>query len=411
MISKKDFDYFEKNREKLYKLICSAKENVPFYKDFYKFDIPDYNDFNYDFWNSIPYLEKKYVRDDSSRFIDSRERIEELTIDTTSGTEGKPILCYRNKLERMQCSNSLWALRRKFVHDLRPTDRFARFYAFRNKSDEMISNKILYKDSDILLPMFDLSTDRLIEYWKAIIDFKPRWVHGPSSTIYNLAIAVKENNLMGFKFELIELSGEYVSKEQMDFIGEVLGINITNQYGCREYWPMAYSSLNGELEITNNVFMEMLPLEKNNENEIILTTLKNNSWPMIKYKLGDIGEIKYNNDLAYINIRQGRKADFFTLNGNRLFNAILFSGLARGVCELFGDMAIMQFQILKKSEEELDIKVKLSNSENKMKVFNYFKNEIEKVIGANVVINFIIVDYIAPDVKTGKTKDFIDLSR
>ena len=107
-----------------------------------------------------------------------------------------------------------------------------------------------------------------------------------------------------------------------------------------------------------------------------MTTLKNDSWPMIKYKLGDIGEISYENSIAYINIRQGRKADFFTLNNNRLFNAILFSGLARGVCELFGDMAIMQFQIIKKSEEELDLKIKLANSPNKMKVFDYFKSEI-----------------------------------
>lgn len=409
MINEKDLNYFEKNKKILYNLIIHVKEHIPFYKELYKFEIPDYDSFDYNFWNSIPYLEKRYVRDDSKKFIDIRENIDELTIETTSGTEGKPIICYKNKIEIMECSNTLWSLRRRFVKDLRPTDRFARFYAFRNKNDSMIYNKILYKNSDILLPMFDLSTNRLIEYWKAIVEFKPRWIHGPSSTIYNLAIVVKEHNLTNFKFELIELSGEYVSKEQMDFIGDVLGINITNQYGCREYWPMAYTSKCGGLEVTNNVFMETLDIDTN-EKEIVITTLKNNTWPLIKYKLGDIGEINYLDNKPCVFLRQGRKADIFTLNGNKLFNAVLFSGIARGVCELYNENVILQFQIIKLTEDEIKVKVKLSESKNRYIILDYFKNEIKKIIGDNVLINFEIVDYILPDSKTGKTKDFIDLS-
>lgn len=197
------------------------------------------------------------------------------------------------------------------IPDLKTTDKFARFYAFRNIKNEVVSNKVLFKNNDILLPLFDLSEDRLIYYWNEIVKFKPRWLHGPSSTIYNLALTAKQNNLTQYHFELVELTGEFVKEEHYKTIKEVFGGYVVNQYGCREYWPMAFSDFEGNLEAqTDNIFFEEIYNEKYNTNELLITTLKNDAWPLVRYRIGDFGSLKFIGEKVTVNLKSGRTAIF-----------------------------------------------------------------------------------------------------
>ena len=299
-------------------------------------------------------------------------------------------------------------MRRKFVPDLRPSDKFARFYAFRNKGSEIITDAVLYKDNDILLPLFNLSDEKLIEYWKAIVEFKPRWLHGPSSTIYNLALVVQKYQLPLYSLEFIELSGEYVNPEDQNVIEEVFDCKTANQYGCREYWPMAYSDLDGSLRvITDNIFIEQMYNKEHDKNEILITLLKNNSWPLVRYQLEDLGQLSFDNSRVLLYLERGRKADFFTFSGNRRFNAIIFSGLARSICEIYGQNVIIQFQVIKEKKDKLLVKLRLSDC-NQSEVMERYIEEIRKIIGNDINLSVQLVDYIAPDNKTGKTKEFID---
>lgn len=409
---KNQIEYFELYKKKLYELLLHCMTNVEYYKNTWNIELPAYENFTYDFYQKhIPLLEKKYVREDSEQFLDINVSKDELSVDSTSGTEGKPIMCYRSKKERFLCSNSLWKQRRKFVKDLRPSDKFARFYAFRNKDSKVVYNQVLYRDNDILLPLFDLSDEKLIYYWNKIVEFKPRWLHGPSSTIYNLALVVKKYNLEWFQFEFIELSGEFVQKEHQKFIEEVFRCKTSDQYGCREYWPMAYSDTEGRLQvITDNIFIEQIYDENHNKNELVITLLKNDAWPLVRYRIGDLGDFIFENNKIYLTIYQGRKADFFVMANDRRFNAIIFSGLARAICELYGFNVILQFQIIKKSDYMLDVRLRLNEEANKQEVAQRYKDELHKIVGEDIEINIEEVEYIEPDVRTGKTKEFINLA-
>ena len=288
-------------------------------------------------------------------------------------------------------------------------DKFARFYAFRNKESDIVCNEVLYKKNDILLPLFDLSEERLIDYWEKIVEFKPKWMHGPSTTIYNLALAVNKNNLTKYNIEFIELSGEYVQEEHADYIEKTFNCKLANQYGCREYWPIAYTDNSGKLKVTDNVFVETIDNEEIGQRELIITLLKNDSWPLVRYRICDLGDIEYDvQGNVYLNLTRGRKADFFTMQGNKLFNAIIFSGLSRAICEIYGANVILQFQVTKIAENHLMIDVRVSDKCDKEKVIEDYKNSIEKVVGSDIKISIREVEYIKPDKNTGKTKDFID---
>lgn len=405
-------EYFEKYRKRLYELLklCSS---IPYYKNIPEYAVPEYEKFTYEYFsNVIPILEKKNVRDDSSKFLNPDVPESHYSIDSTSGTEGKPIICYRSKKERFQCSESIWRMRRRFVKNIKPTDKFARFYAFRNKKNEVITDKIMYKDNDILLPLFNLSDEKLIDYWNAIVEFKPRWMHGPFSTIYNLALAVEKYDLPRFDFEFIELSGEYVYPYQREYIEKVFNTRTADQYGCREYWPMAYSETDGSMSvITDNIFIEEYYNEQHDKNELLITLLKNDTWPLVRYRIGDLGNISFKNDKVNLVLERGRCAEFFELGEDKRFNAIIFSGLARAICELYNKTVILQFQIIQKSKYELEVLLRIANDCNSDEVISHYKSEITKIVGEEINVNIKRVEYIKPDDKTGKTKEFISFKR
>lgn len=405
-------EYFELYKEKLYKLVLYCKNNIKYYNSNWDFEVPSIEEFDYNFFaNNIPILEKTVVRNDSRAFLDESIKEDKLSVDSTSGTEGKPIICYRSKKERFECSNSIWKMRRRFVKDLRPSDKFARFYAFRNKNHEVIADEVLYKDNDILLPLFNLSDEKLIQYWEKIVEFKPRWLHGPSSTIYNMALVVQKYNLQKYAFEFIELSGEYVQKNHQKVIQEVFMCKTADQYGCREYWPMAYSNIDGRLQvITDNIFIEQFYSEQHNSNELIITLLKNNAWPLVRYRLEDLGDYVFDNSNIYLTMKRGRKADFFIMANERRFNAIVFSALARAICEIYGFNVILQFQIIKKTNYELQIYLKINPDAPSIEVMERYKQEMIKIVGKDINITIVETDYIFPDKVTGKTREFIELA-
>lgn len=404
-----DKAYFELHKKTLYDLLIHCKQTVAYYKKNTSYIVPAFSDFTYDYFRRcIPMLEKRAVRNDSESLLSDTVPPDRLSIDATSGTEGKPIICYRSIEERFVCSKTLWSLRRSLVPDLMPSDRFARFYAYRNKNEEIVSDRVIFKDNDILLPLFNISEAKLKEYWREIIEFKPRWMHGPSSTIYALALVVQECDLSQYQIEFIELSGEYVQPEHLEFIQKVFNCKIANQYGTREYWPIAYTTQTGQMRIVNNVFLEQIFDEQNQKNELLLTTLANNAWPLYRYRLGDLGNMTYDDMGALVEISTGRKADFFTVGIDRRFNVIIFSGIARAVCELYGSNVIKQFQIIKERADCLNVLLRLDSYAPKREVKEQYSNELCKIIGQDIKIRIEEVSFIAPDNRTGKTKEFVD---
>lgn len=86
----------------------------------------------------------------------------------------------------------------------------------------------------------------------------------------------------------------------------------------------------------------------------------------------------------------------------------MFSGLARAICELNDMSAILQYQVIKQSDAKLVVYLKLHNEVNKDELMKKYKEECRKNLGELIDVDIIPIDYISPDEKIGKTKEFID---
>lgn len=407
-------NYFLKNRDTIYKMIKHCLTNVPFYMTHWQFQLPEIADFDYTYFShTIPILEKTFVRDMGDLFLSNRADKSDLTVEATSGSEGQPIQCYKSKSELIGYSMDLWFMRRKLVRDLTPKDKFAHFYLSRRKNGQVITHPILYQNNILNLSLFDISVDMLKNYWNEILKFQPRWLHGVTSTVYSLALVVKENNLPRYQFDLVEVTGEYLDWEKRLLIEEVFNCKIANLYGAREFWLLAYGCHHGNFHVNNrSVFIESVFNEQYNNYELLITSLKNDSWPLIRYRIGDLGILKKNEcrcniENPYIlDLHRGRASDYCQINDVR-FSIALFSFTARKINEKANKNIIKQHQVIKMDSEHLQINI-VGDKNCKDFIEKEYKTELEKIAGT-VHLNIQFTDNIPPDHQTGKVKEYIEL--
>lgn len=414
--------FFELKKEKLFQIYKHCLLTVPYYRDSWGKVVAE-DQFDYDYFSSnITILEKHELKVNTDLFVSDNMNKHDLTIDVTSGTEGKPLICYKSKGERIRCSNALWLKRRAWVNDLSPKDKFARFYAFRTAGDNsLVTDSVIYKDNDIHIPLNDMSKWKLTEYWNHILSFQPRWMHGPSTAICNLAKHIKESMLPFYQIEFIELNGEFVTEEQLALIRSVFQCKVANHYGSREFWALGFSCKEeNHIHIMDqSVFIESIYNQDFGANEILITSLTNKAWPLVRYRLGDMADLRYKDNCRcgskgkfYLELRGGRRADYFTLRGGLTLNAILFSGVSRGISNREGRASVYQYQVIKKSDSLIIVRLCLAEEAQRYSndVIAKYDKELRKIIGKDIEIQYELVDNIIPDPLTGKCKDFIDLS-
>ena len=405
--------FFNIVKKQIYETLKKAFIECPYYAKNYQITLPVFDEFTYEYFSSIPLLEKKTVLKYPEEFLNDYSDRNTIVTETTSGSEGIPLLCYKSKNEKLLYSIDLWKMRKKIISDLNPKDRFVHFYVLRRRNDEKLTDAVIYENNILHLPLFDLSPEKLIIYWNEILKFQPRWMHGIPSTIYNLAVVVREYKLPRYLFDFIELTGEYLDQQKVNVIKEVFKCKIANQYGAREFWLLAYGCNNNILHINDkNVFIEEVFNSEFGHSELVVTSLQNQTWPLIRYRLGDIGEIGLNNCSCSINsqfilnLNWGRESEYCTF-GKFRFSKVFFSYIIRKLND--NNAGIIQYQIIKQDEDKIQINI-VGDKKSEKKVFQTFRDEFSQR-QIFIDIDICYSSYIEPNNQTGKTKEFIDLTK
>lgn len=418
-------DWFAADRQRVGCALAHAMAAVPAYRDRRPagLDVAAVTADYASFASGVPVLEKLTVRDEGGRLIADGYDRDDLHVEMTSGTEGRPIKCYMDRTERLKAAVDLWKRRRWWVRDLAPRDPCVRFYAFRPSGDDstpLVTDRVLKLRNEIHVPLFDMSEERLVRHWADIVAFAPRWMHGPSTAICTLARAVRDRGLSPTTFELVELNGETVTADQAELVEGVFGCPVSNNYGCRELWTLAYSCRAGVLHaVDSSVFVEAIPDTTAGHDELVVTSLRNRAWPLIRYRIGDIGAVVDASGCACgvggawaLKLERGRRADFFSLDNGQRLNAIMFSGIIRGLSAVAGKPLIAQYQARKTGGATLEVLVRLHDRSPiaPRDVLDRLDVELRRVLQGGVSITYAVCDAIPVDARTGKARDFVDLT-
>ena len=247
------------------------------------------------------------------------------------------------------------------------------------------------------LNSFKMGEKEIKEYINFLNKKPPKLIVAYVQSIYQIAKYIKDNNLKAPKLNAIMTTAGTLYKPYKDLIEEVFETKVFNRYGSREVGSIACSKGGYELYVNKFVFVEVLKkngeISLNGEGELLITSLSNFAMPLIRYKIGDIGEIETNENKQIIKKIYGRDVDVFKNKKGELIDGEYFSHLF-----YFMDW-IYKYQVIQKNYDYILVKIATKNpNRNDMK---FIEEGIKKVMGDDCRVEFEIVDDI-PQLKSGK---------
>lgn len=394
--------------KKLLQLFSYLREKNDYFSDFIPYEIKTEEELLNSFSN-IPIHYKSDIKTNFLSYI-SKSQVNILE-EVTSGTTGEPLRCLKSNIERMQASLYLWKKRKK----IDPYVTANNFFSFYGKAS-------YYELGDFC----DFDKENMIHCFKGMQKLKPRWINGPISAIerYAKLIELGEVKYSPGDIKFIEFSGEYVDPQIKEYIEYTFGCKTYNQYGLRETWCIAYECFHGQLHIAEDlIYAESIASEANikinnkNVEEIVVTSLYNQTMPIIRYNTQDLGIITQSNcqcgeEGKILHLAGGRSGDVIV--GKKEILGDIFFKRVVGFLMRRGYDCIESFSVVQTDLNKFDIYIikKANYTDHYTTELNelictgqWRGKSIFKGLGSNIVVNYLFVESL-PKTFSGKTKIF-----
>lgn len=390
--------------KKLKKTIVSAYNNIPFYNkrmqecgiDIAKLTIPD--DIQ-----KIPTLNKKELQKEYKNLINPNINSKTGT-ERTSGSTGTPLEVIKDR----EKSGYIRAVMFRCYNQYGITigDKQGRFWGEpTNVRGKFIENLKDFLANRIRLSAFAVSDEHFKIHINRIMRFKPKYFYGYPSFIYAFSEWMLKNKIKldSLKMNAIIVTGEILYGFQKEKIEEAFSCKVVNEYGSTEVGVIAFECPKGRMHVNaDHVYVESISEQNGNSNQIIVTELNNPYNPLIRYKIGDIGNISKLDcecGLGFPVLEElyGRDKSFImTPSGRSVYDGILAYTFKEG---------IENFQCVQEKIDEIIIKI-VPKSDLGENLLQNYKQKLSAHLGKEMKIIFEIVDKIERN-KNGKLAYFI----
>ncbi|MEC1178643.1 hypothetical protein P9B03_09135 [Metasolibacillus meyeri] len=373
------------------KKLFEISKNSTFYRGKYinYEELKDYEDFF-----KIPILSKDEIIGREHHLLTKDYNQNNIIEDYTSGTTGKAMTCYHSIKERNYKAYKLWKNRRKNANIL-PLDKralFSPYYAF------LEGEKIFFddEDNDLYLSNINMTDEDMKDYFNALVEFKPKWFTSVPSALYLFSnyILREKLNVEEIGLEMIEVNGEMLFDYQKNIIEEVFGKILFNHYGSRETWCLAYSCKYGNLHGYDEDFIyELINIDTEGIGELVVTDLCNNTWPLLRYNLGDKVKLLSHdcgcgNNSIILDVVGGRKQEDFEIDG-WIGNSVIFHYSVSRINSEFGH-SIKQYQIIQQASNSFLINIVKGHGYQTLHGELLVKEILSKIpIGINIMLNYV----------------------
>ena len=396
--------------EHLKKLLIYAYENVQFYKErfdnvkFIPYEFQNLNDME-----KIQILTKKDIASNKEKMISKQFKNKKLNKITTGGTTGTPLEFYfSNQSKYVRQGN--WAIWKKRSHVDYKYDKFC--YIGR-----ILGSDVAWRYTGNIL---EIASNKLsVENVKQIVEemkkFQPVYIQGYASAVYILASTIRKEKIdtKGISIKSILTSSDTLFEEYRKAIEEVFHCKIFDHYGQNEDCVASTECdiHNGYHIHEESCYIETVDINtnkviKNQVGKLIGTNLYNYAMPLIRYEIGDIGQItkevcKCGDEHKRIIHFQGRIDDIIQLpDGTRIAAGSLNQPMK------YSNQEIVECQYIQEDLQNLHINI-VPDINFTEKTLQNFEKELKKLIGNTIKIQFHIVDSI-PRQPNGKYKFIIN---
>lgn len=268
---------------RLKQLLTHADRYSGYYRQLFEsidFDVEQIK--NLDDLKRLPIIDKKTLISNADS-IHSRFKFKKRVKSETSGTTGQPLLIYRS--EEWDSGTRAAMFRGYSWYNVNPWDFNGYLWGYNINSKEAIKTRFL----DFLqnrTRIFSYTEDEIKAFAKLLK--RAKYISGYSSMIYELAKIVNKLNIGGRDFfkdlKMVKGTSEKIYDSYQQEAQKAFGKKIVSEYGSMETGIIAFECPEGG---NMHIAMEHVIVEEEN-GEIIVTNLLSQSFPIIRYKLGDV---------------------------------------------------------------------------------------------------------------------------
>jgi phenylacetate-CoA ligase len=242
----------------------------------------------------VPLLQKDAVRGHPREFLS--ERAERGFWRRTGGSTGPPTRIYLGSSAHREMLNAKYRFYADWNLDL--FDRFAFLWGHRGSFAAGLEGwrtRLAQRSCDALrnrlrLSVYHLGKDDLCRYLRRLRQFQPAALYGYASAVFVLAAEAIATDFRCDSLKAAILTSEPVFPHMAETVRRAFSVPAVIEYGAAECDLIAAQLRSGGLQVREDlVFVETLPRD-DSRFDIAITVLNNPSFPLIRYRIGDISE-------------------------------------------------------------------------------------------------------------------------
>lgn len=347
--------------EKLKSIIHHSYKNVPYYNQlFNQHNISPDKIKTIDDLAKIPTLTKEIIQKKKD-LLHIQNYNRKIYRGKTSGSSGRPLEFYCTPEYSSWDWAARWRARNWYGVNIGDSEVAIWGRPLYSKKQEFLDKIKAKIRNTVLISAFELSNDDLQKNLTIIQKAKPTYIYGYSSSIFQLALYVKEVHP---KIQLPHLKAIFVTAEtlfsyQKAIIENIFKVPVSNEYGCSEIGGFAYECKYGNWHVSwENVVVEFIE-NSDGQQEIVATSLTNYYMPFIRYKIGDFGtfiekKCECGVNLPIIKINSAKITDKVILKNNQIFSSEIFDYINLALMKN-NIQGFNQFQIVQKSIDTFQV--------------------------------------------------------
>ncbi len=383
--------------DKLKELVSFAYSNSTYYKNkldeikLHPSDIKELNDLK-----KLPVLTKQDILKHTDS-IHTKHSFKKKFKAITSGTTGNSLVFQRE--EHADSFNRASINRGYSWYEINPWDKNGYFWGFNFSLTKKIKTIVLDKLQN-RFRVFSYENKSFSNFVNKLETAK--YIHGYSSMIYQTAKLINDKNLKKPKnIKMVKGTSEKIFDNYHDEVKRAFGIKIISEYGATESGIIAFECPEGNMHIN----MEGVIVEEI-DHEILVTNLQMQSFPIIRYKLGDYIKLasrdkkcscgKNHLIIEEVTGRIGKNV----YGKENIYPSFTFYYIFKNLDK--NNQIKLNYQIIQEKKGHLSFKIDRKISDNERKLVSL---EIKKYF--NTDVHFTISD--ATEIKSngGKLKSFI----
>jgi len=392
----------ELQQQRLQQFMQQIASQVPYYRRLFaeKGWAPDHIKSVQDL-SLLPFLTKSVIRAEFDQL--KADNAAPLQRFNTGGSSGQPLTFLLGKSRVSHDVAAKWRATRWWNVDIGDKEIVAWGSPIElNKQDRVK----LWRDKlfrSTLIPAFDLTEARLLQFIDQIKHQQPRMLFGYPSVFHVIAQTAKQHqiDMTNCGIAVIFVTSERLYPYQRELIEQVFNAPVANGYGGRDAGFIAHQCPHGAMHISaEDIIVEIVDTEGNPvadgvQGEIVVTHLATADFPFVRYRTGDIAAISHKacacgRGLPQLINLEGRSTDFVVASNGTMMHGLALIYVIR---ELHG---IKNFKIIQHSKTQLEVQLVLEEHHEFTEASSIVSG-MQARLGSDVTVDICFLPLIAAE--------------